>query len=132
MTFSCGQGKEDELKLKGFEKRYNEITSVSPEDMNLRFIEICENADETSPFSKYTPEMMEHQFATNYRVASDQLAKLIVDILFYKKMIPTKNVKPEELKSLVKRLNNKKDGFNAIIVKSFDLLVQYKSKEINL
>jgi hypothetical protein len=132
LFISCGQNRQDEIKLKEFQKRYKELTEFTPEQINLKFIEMCENADESSAFSRYTPEMMERQFSTNYRLASEDLSKLIIDILVYKKVIGNKNITPEKLKNVVVGLNQKENGFNAIVVNSFNLLVEYKSKELEL
>ncbi|MEN9304057.1 MAG: hypothetical protein RL264_2486 [Bacteroidota bacterium] len=120
-------------KTEHFEKRYKELISVSPEDLCMSFLEKCDTKDEKSPFSSYTPEMINSQLATFYRIESEDHLKLVTDILYYKKVITSKEKSIEDLIDFVGKIKSgKKDKLDKIVIKSFELAVNYKTEEIKI
>jgi len=84
MVYSCNVFND---KTEYFEKRYEELTFSPPERLCSLFLEKCETKDPNSPFSKYTPVMINRQFSAIYRLASEEHLKLVVDILIYKEVL---------------------------------------------
>ena len=129
---SCGNN--DDAKYNFYQDKYKSITEHSPARLSSQFLKKIEEADENSPFSKYTPEMINSQCASMYRTKANELAELIIDILKYKEILSNDNdYSLEELKSFVERIRKgKQDKIEGIVIKSFDLMVEYKLEQLNL
>ena len=109
-------------------------TEPSPAELCLYFLKQIEDADENSPFSKYSPEMINSQCASMYRVTSEELVELIIDILRYKKIVTNdKKCSLEEIKSFAERMRSgKPDKIDKILIKSFDLMIEYNIEQSKL
>lgn len=129
---SCNNTKNDEFKYEYFQNRYENITKISPHDINFKFLEMC--LDDNTPFYEYSQEMINRQCAASFRIGSEELVELIVDILIYKKILNNdKEYSLNELKSFINRIqNNSKDKFDKIVVESFELAIDYKTEELKL
>lgn len=131
---SCNDTNNDEIKYQHFQQKYENITKISPHDINLRFIEMCSEVDDNHPLHSYTPEMINNQCASSYRIGSEELVKLIVEILIYKKILNNdKEYSLNELKSFINRIRyGNQDKFDKIVVKAFELVIDYKTEELKL
>lgn len=128
--FSCSN---NEQKTKYFENRYKKITQVTPYELSERFLTICENTDPNNPFHDYTPAMINNQCASFFRISSEKLTKLIIDILLYEDIIKNKNISDYDLQLKVESFGkSKNDKLRNIVIKSFDLIVVYKVEQMQL
>ena len=103
--------------------------------MYLYKLEMLSNKqnDPNSGVSKWTPEMIQDQAAYTYHAESEDLIKLVVDMLVYKKIVGHGEVSVSKLESFVDRIrNNKGDKIDNMIVQSFDLAVQYEQTYLEL
>lgn len=117
-------------KLKYFKEKFQELEESKPSDLALMFLEHCE--DKSSPFSKYSPAMINSQIAYFYEAGAEHHAKLIVEILKYKK-IEVQETSVFKMETFVKTLTlNKKDPFDYLILRSYELMVSYAIEKINL
>ena len=132
LIFSSCSNYTDDAKYNFFQDKYKSITEPSPAQLSSLFLENIEDADESSPFSKYTPEMINSQCAAMYKIPAEQLAELIIDILKYKEILSNDNdYSLEQLKSFVERIRNgKQDKIDKIVIKSFDLILVYKLEQL--
>jgi hypothetical protein len=127
--------KEKQLQTMKFETKLKYITEVSPDTMYLHTLEMLSNKqnDPNSGFSNWTPEMIQDQAAYTYHAESEDLIKLVVDMLVYKKMVGHGEVSVSELESFVDRVrNNKGDKIDNMIVQAFDLSIQYEQTYLEL
>jgi hypothetical protein len=127
--------KEKQLQTMKFETKLKDITEVSPDTMYVRTLEILADKqnEPNSGFSNWTPEMIQEQAAYTYHSTSEDLIKLVVDMLVYKKMIGHGEVSVSELESFVDRVrNNKGDKIDNMIVQTFDLAIQYEQTYLEL
>jgi hypothetical protein len=131
LLFSCNQNNSQE-ESKRFEKQFNRITETSPSNLCLLFLEQCNTADRSSPFSKYTPEMINRQCAAIYRIAAEDHAKLLAKILVFKKVVNTKNISIDQMKNSIDkvRARNNKDKIDKIALQSYDSLVKFKQQQL--
>lgn len=134
LIFSSCEQKNDNAKYIFFQGKYKKITEPSPAELCLYFLKQIEDADENSPFSKYSPEMINSQCASMYRVTSEELVELIIDILRYKKIVTNdKKCSLEEIKSFAERMRSgKPDKIDKILIKSFDLMIEYNIEQSKL
>lgn len=130
LVFSCNVLND---KTEYFEKRYEEITFSPPERLCSSFLEKCNTKDENSPFSKYTPVMINRQFSAFYRLASEEHLKLVIDILIYKEVIKNKEQSINDLRHYVDNINkSESDNLDRIVIKSFDFAVKYKAEQLRI
>jgi hypothetical protein len=134
LIFSACEQKNDNAKYIFFQDKYKKITEPSPAELCLSFLKQIEEADESSPFSKWTPEMINRQCAAMYRLNSEELVELIIDILQYKKIVTNnKKCSLEEIKSFAERMRSgKPDKIDKILIKSFDLMIEYNIEQSKL
>jgi hypothetical protein len=130
---SCGNDSND-VKYIFYQDKYKSITEPSPASLSSLFLEKIEEADESSPFSKYSPKMINSQCSSIYRLKADELAELIIEILKYKKILSNDNdYSLKQLKSFVDRIRTgKQDKIDKIVIKSFDLMSAYKLEQLKL
>lgn len=128
----CGLS-DEKIKTREFRNRFEQITESTPQELCELFNEKIKNASDNSPFKNYSIEMIKSQQASFYKVASEQQAKLIIDVLFYKGIISKKNVSMEKIESYVNDIRkNKKDRLDDLVVESFDLMFEYEQEKIKL
>ena len=132
--------KQEEVKkynqtIENFKSNLCDINEVSPDHMYLFTIETLseQKKDPNSPFSKWTTEMIHDQAAYSFRSESEDLIKVVIKMLSYKKIITSNGVSIKELQSFVDRVrNNKSDKIDIMIVDSFDLAVEYQQRYLEL
>jgi hypothetical protein len=91
------------------------------------------HTDPNSGFSGWTPEMIQSQAAYTYHAESEDLIKLVVEMLVYKKIVTSKGVSINELQSFVDRVrSDKSDKIDTMIIESFDLAIQYEETYLKL
>ena len=130
LVFSCNVLND---KTEYFEKRYEEITLTPPEKLCTMFLERCNTSDANSPFSKYTPEKINSQFATIYQSASKEHLKLVIDILIYKEVLKNKEQSINDLRHYVEKIDkSESDKLDRIVIKSFDFAVKYKTEQLRI
>ena len=128
---SCGESQSeiDSRKAKEFKRKFSEINESTPEDLSLLFYDRIENADDDSPFNHYTPAMIRSQEATFYKLAAEDHAKLIIDILVYKKLVGNKKVPVNIIQSKIYDLD-KNDPIDKIALKSFEFMERYERERL--
>jgi hypothetical protein len=134
LIFSACKQKNDNAKYIFFQDKYKSITEPSPAELCLSFLKQIEEADESSSFSKWTPQMINRQCAAMYRLNSEKLVELIIDILQYKKIVTNnKKCSLEEIKSFAERMRSgKPDKIDKILIKSFDLMIENNIEQSKL
>lgn len=118
-------------KAKYFESKFNEINEITPEDLCIRFYSMIENANEDSPFKRYTPEMIRTQEESIYRNAIEENTELVVDILIYKKKLTKKGATFESIQLKISELNNI-DRIDKVALKAFELMEKYEAKRLEI
>ena len=134
---SCGKSEEEkkETQILKFETKLRDITEVSPDTTYLYTLKTLNerNADPKSAFSKWTPEMIQDQAAYTFHSESEDLIKMVVEMLIYKKIVTSRGVSINELQSFVDRVrDNKSDKIDTMIIESFDLAIQYEQTYLEL
>lgn len=138
---SCGKSEEEKqedqiLKFETkFETKLKDISDVSPDTLYVYTLKTLneKKADPESPFSKWTPEMIQSQAAYSYHSQSEDLIKVVVEMLVYKKIVTSRGISINELQSFIDRVRgNKSDKIDSMIVESFDLAIQYEQTYLDL
>jgi hypothetical protein len=134
---SCGKSEKEkkDLQINKFETKLKLITEVSPDTMYLHILKNLsdKHTDPNSGFSGWTPEMIQSQAAYTYHAESEDLIKLVVEMLVYKKIVTSKGVSINELQSFVDRVrSDKSDKIDTMIIESFDLAIQYEETYLKL
>lgn len=133
---SCNNSeKEKQQQIVKFETKLQDITEVSPDTMYVHTLKNLTDlkSDPESSFSKWTPEMIQDQAAHTFHSESEDLIKLVVEMLVYKKIATNNGVSINELQSFVDRVrNNKSDKIDTMIIESFDLAIQYEQTYLQL
>jgi len=127
--------KEKQLQTMKFETKLKDINEVSPDTMYVHTLEILttKKNEPNSGFNGWSFEMIQDQAAYTYHAESEDLIKLVVDMLVYKKMVGHGEVSVSELESFVDRVrNNKGDKIDNMIVQAFDLSIQYEQTYLEL
>jgi hypothetical protein len=131
LLLNCNQ--QEDKNIKQFQGEFNRITDVSPSTLCELFLEKCTDTRENNPFSQYTPEMINSQCASMYRSASEDHAKLIGKILIHKKMVSSSGISMNEMEAIIRRIRkNQSDELDKIVLKSFDSLVYFKQRQLEL
>lgn len=128
---SCNYFDDTEKMTKKFQNRFEKITEISPQQLILAYYRHVENSGVSSPYRQFTPEMHKRQELAMYSGEVEKLAKLIVDILIYKKITKKKGLEIEDLTIFVDRIKSKpKDKLDKLIIKSYDLMYKYQEEKL--
>ena len=133
---SCDNSeKEKQEQIVNFETKLQEINKTSPYhlyEFSLKTLSE-EKSDPNSPFSKWTPEMIQDQSAFTFHAKSEELINLVVEMLVYKGIVTSGGVSINELQSFVSRVRgNESDKIDTMIIESFDLAIQYEETYLGL
>ena len=105
----------------------------SPDILFITYLDIIQKSGSDSPMKKLTPDLLLNQEIFLYSSASKRYGELIIDILFYKKILSKKNISFDKLGSYIKKIrSNPKDKLDKILLESFDLMVKYTDQQLHL
>lgn len=128
---SCSNNTNDaeQKQIKKYELKYNKINDYTPYETMEHFLKICNNANDSSPFKQYTPDMIESQCASFFRIKSEENLKFVIELLKHKKIINNNNYDFYELQKFIDNIkNDKQDKLDKLIIKSFELSIEYQKE----
>jgi hypothetical protein len=129
MLPSCNSGKysEDNVKKQTviFMRKLNKLDELTPEEMaNVVYTD--------DVFKDYTPEMINSQISTFYRIDAEEHIKLCAEMIAYqlKKCGEDKKVEIQVEEYVEKLRGGKLDKIDSLILKSFDQATESLQKQI--